>query len=79
MAAISGSMIEPSKIFSIIISTEEYPYLTREFTKLINEINVYGYDLVSALRNNATNSPSKKLAELFNGIAMQIILICSRA
>src|SRR3989344_190621 len=72
MAAISGSMIEPSKIFSIIISTEEYPYLTREFTKLINEINVYGYDLVSALRNNATNSPSKKLAELFNGIATTI-------
>ncbi|HEB47160.1 MAG TPA: hypothetical protein ENI22_01695, partial [Candidatus Pacearchaeota archaeon] len=27
MSAISSSMIEPSKIFSIIISTKEYPYL----------------------------------------------------
>ncbi len=72
MAAISGSMIEPSKIFSIIVSTKEYPYLKREFTKLINDINILGYDLVSALRNSANNSSSKKLTELFNGIATTI-------
>jgi len=72
MAAISGSMIDPTKIFSIIISTKEYPFLEREFTKLINEINLIGKDLVSALRNNAFNSPSKKLSELFNGLATTI-------
>ena len=72
MSAISGSMIEPSKIFRIIISTGEYPYLKKEFTKLLNEINVYGFDLVSALRNSALNSPSKKLSELFNGLATTI-------
>lgn len=72
MAAISGSMVEPSKIFSIMISTKEYPYLESEFTKLINEINVYGYDFVTALRNVASNSPSRKLAELFNGLATTI-------
>ena len=72
MAAISGSMIEPSKIFSIIISTKEYPHLEKEFTKLINEINVYGYDFVSALRSIALKSSSKKLTELFNGLATTI-------
>jgi len=72
MSAISGSMIEPSKIFRIIISTGEYPYLKKEFTKLLNEINIYGFDLVSALRNSALNSPSKKLSELFNGLATTI-------
>ena len=72
MSAISESMIEPSKIFSIIIVTKEYPYLEKEFTKLINEINIYGYDLISALRNTALTSPSKKLAELFNGLATTI-------
>jgi len=70
--AISGSMIEPSKIFSIIVSTKEYPYLKKEFTKLINDINILGYDLVSALRNSANNSSSKKLTELLNGIATTI-------
>ncbi len=72
MAAVSGSMLDPSKIFSILISTKEYPHLAKEFTKLMNEINVYGYDLVSALRNSAFNSPSKKLSELFNGLATTI-------
>jgi len=72
MSAISGSMIDPSKIFKIIITTNEYPYLEKEFKKLINEINIYGYDLVSALRNAALKSPSKKLTELFNGLATTI-------
>jgi len=72
MSSISSSMIEPSKIFGIIILTGEYPYIEKEFTKIINEINVYGYDLISALRNSADNSPSKKLAALFNGLATTI-------
>jgi len=72
MSAIAGSMIEPSKIFKIIILTKEYPSLEKKFTKLINEVNVYGYDLASALKNMASNSPGTKLAELFNGIAITI-------
>ncbi|MFW6272505.1 MAG: hypothetical protein ACOC2U_01840, partial [bacterium] len=53
MAAISGSMIDPSQIFKIIIATKEYPELQKEFTKLMNQINIYGYDFVSSLRNSA--------------------------
>jgi flagellar protein FlaJ len=72
MSSISNSMIEPSKIFTIIISTGEYPNLEKEFIKLLNEVNVYGYDLVSALRDMAFNSPSRKLGDLYNGLATTI-------
>ena len=72
MAAISSSMMNPARIFEILISTNEYPALKKEFTKLINEINLYGYDLVSALKNTSKNSPSKKLSELLNGLATTI-------
>lgn len=72
MAAISGSMIEPSQIFKIIIATGEYSELKKEFTKLMNQINIYGYDFVSALRNSAENTPSEKLAELYEGLATTI-------
>ncbi|MDP3991959.1 MAG: type II secretion system F family protein [Nanoarchaeota archaeon] len=72
MSSISNSMIEPSKIFTIIISTGEYPHLKKEFTKLLNEVNIYGYDLVTALRDMAFNSPSRKLADLYNGLATTI-------
>ncbi len=72
MAAIAGSQIEPTRIFQIISATGEYPALEREFNKLLNEINIYGYDFVTALKDLASNSPSQKLAELFNGLATTI-------
>ncbi len=69
MSAISGSMIDPVKIFDIIVLTGEYPALQKEFVKLLNEINLYGSDFVNALKNRARNTASKKLAELYNGLA----------
>lgn len=72
MAAISAALIEPSKMFKIIVSTGDYPFIEKEFIKIINEINVYGYDFVTALRNTAYNSPSQRLAELLNGIATTV-------
>ncbi|MCW8966506.1 MAG: type II secretion system F family protein [Candidatus Pacearchaeota archaeon] len=72
MASISGSLVDPSKIFSIILTTKEYPHIEKEFIKLLNQINLLGYDLVTALRNSAINSPSRKLSEMFNGIATTI-------
>lgn len=72
MSAIAGSMLEPSKIFSIIVATKEYKHLGKEFTKLLNEINIYGYDFVTALRRVANDSPSKNLADLFNSLATTI-------
>jgi flagellar protein FlaJ len=72
MSAISSSMIDPVKIFSIIRATGEYPHLEKEFNKLLNEINVYGYDLVTALKDLAIDSPSQKLSDFFNGLATTI-------
>jgi len=72
MSAISGAMIDPSKIFAVLITTKEYPFIEREFKKLLNEINIYGYDLVTALRHTAYNSPSKRLSELLNGLATTV-------
>ena len=72
MAAISGSMINPIKIFEIVISTKEYPAIEREFTKILNDINVYGSDLVNALKNSAKNTSSKKLSEMLNGLSTTI-------
>ena len=72
MSAISGSGIEPSKIFKIIGLNKEYPFLRKEVRKVLNQINLYGYDLVTALTNTSRNTPSSKLAELFSGISTTI-------
>jgi len=72
MSSISSSLVEPSKIFSIMVQTKEYPNLSKEFTKLLNEINIYGYDFVTALKDISFNSPSKKLSELLSGLSTTI-------
>lgn len=72
MAAVATSGIEPSKIFSIIVKTKDYFYTRREIKKLLNYINFYGYDLVSALRYSSKNCPSERLAMLFNGLGTTI-------
>jgi hypothetical protein len=72
MSAISGSMVDPTKIFSILISTKQYPYICKEFTKLLNQINIYGYDLVRALRELSSTTANQKLSDLFNGLSTTI-------
>ena len=72
MSSISGSGIEPSEIFKIIGMSKEYPFLRREIRKVLNQINIYGYDLVTALNNVSKNTPSTKVTELFSGLATTI-------
>lgn len=72
MSSIAGSGIEPSKIFEVVIADKESPTIRKEFKKIINQINIYGYDVLTALKNVAKETPSKKLAELLSGMATSI-------
>jgi hypothetical protein len=72
MAAIAGSNVEPTNIFKIVASGKEYPFTRKEIKKLLNQINLYGYDLVSALRSSASFTSSSRLSELFSGFATTI-------
>ncbi|MDO8516661.1 MAG: type II secretion system F family protein [Nanoarchaeota archaeon] len=73
LAAIAGSNIEPSKIFRILAVGDYYPAVGGEIRKMINQIDIYGYDLVTALKNSAERTPNQRLSELFNGIATNIL------
>jgi len=72
MSAIANSGIEPSNIFKIILNSSDYPYSNIEFRKIINLINFHGKDLVSALKDTAHSSPSKKLKEFLESFATTI-------
>ena len=72
MSSISGSGIEPTQIFKIIGLNREYPFLRKEIRKVLNQINLYGYDLVTALNNVSKTTPSTKLSELFSGLSTTI-------
>jgi flagellar protein FlaJ len=72
MGSISGSGVEPTQIFKIVGLSKEYPYTRGEIRKVINQINVYGYDLITALKNIAKLTPSQRLSELLGGMASSI-------
>jgi Flp pilus assembly protein TadB len=72
MSAIAGSNVEPYKIFKIISLSKEYPHLSFEIRKMVNQIDFYGLDLVTALKNAAKTTSSVKLAELYSGLATNI-------
>lgn len=72
MAAISSSDIEPTKIFKIISMSEEYPNIAIEMRKIVTQVEIYGYDLVSALKSIATQTTSSGLRELLRGMATNI-------
>lgn len=72
MGSISGSGIDPIEIFKIIATSREYEFAGQEFRKVLNQTNLYGYDLSSALRNVSLSTPSQKLSELLNGMGVTI-------
>jgi flagellar protein FlaJ len=73
MSAIAGSEIEPTKIFKIIAKSKEYPNVGKEIKKVLTQTDIYGYDLVTSLKNVAARTSSKKLSELFSGLATNIV------
>ena len=73
MAAIAGSNLEPTRIFKIIANSPEYPTVGLEMKKIVNQVEVYGYDLVSALRNATKSTPNRRLADLFSGLSTNIV------
>jgi len=73
MAAIAGADIEPSNIFRIVAASSEYPHFGKEVRKMINQIDIYGSDLVNALKITARQTSNEKLAELFFGLATNIV------
>ncbi|MBU1135966.1 MAG: type II secretion system F family protein [Nanoarchaeota archaeon] len=72
MSAIAGSSIEPTQIFTILSMSEEYPNIRKELKKIINQVNVYGFDLLTSLKNTAKETSSRKLSELLGGMAAAI-------
>ncbi|MBI2673218.1 type II secretion system F family protein [Candidatus Woesearchaeota archaeon] len=72
MAAIAGSGAQPIAMFNLVLGSEEYPGLKNEIKKIVNYVNLFGYDLPTALKAVSNTTPSKAFKELLNGIVTVI-------
>lgn len=68
MAAIASSGVPPEKAFEMMAQFKEYGAVSAESRNLVRQINVFGKDVLNAIRYTAARTPSKELKELLYGI-----------
>ncbi len=72
MSAIASSGTQPVKIFKLLLDSGEYKYLKPEFERIINYINIFGYNLTTSLKAVASTTPSSEFKEFLHGMASTI-------
>lgn len=68
MATIANSGAPPITMFKVISQFEEYGEVSKEAEKIYRDVEVFGMDLVGALRKTANRTPSEELKELLWGL-----------
>ena len=72
MSAVAGAGVPPSAMFRLIAETEEYEEVSKEIEKIVELIEVFGYDLTTAIKSVSANTPSPALKEFFDGMVSTI-------
>jgi len=72
MGAIAASGVPPQAIFKLLASFEEYEAFSDEMKKIVRNIEVFGMDPVTAMKEVAKRTPSEKLKQLLFGLASTI-------
>ncbi len=72
MAAIASSGVPPVIIFRLVSNVKEYGEIREESKRIVRNIDMFGMDLPSALRNVADRTPSDGFKQFLYGIVSTI-------
>ncbi len=72
MAAVATSGVPPSAMFELISASREYGEIGIEVKKIVDFINIFGYDLLTAIRTVAATTPSQAFKEFLDGMVSTI-------
>ncbi|MBU0980596.1 MAG: type II secretion system F family protein [Nanoarchaeota archaeon] len=72
MAAVAGSGVSPVAMFRLIADAKEYEEISVEIEKVVTFIDLYGYDVMTAIKAVAATGPSPELSEFFSGFVATI-------
>jgi flagellar protein FlaJ len=68
MATIANSGAAPITMFKVIAQLREYGEVSKEAEKIYRDVQVFGMDIVDAIRKTASRTPSEELKELLWGL-----------
>jgi archaeal flagellar protein FlaJ len=72
MSSVIASGVPPATIFKLISASKEYGEISVEMEKISNYVDVFGYDLLTAIRAISYTTPSEELKEFFDGFISNI-------
>ncbi len=72
MASVATSGVPPATMFELISGTAEYGEVAVEIKKIVDFINIFGYDLLTAMRSVASTTPSQAFKEFLEGMVSTI-------
>ncbi len=72
MAAVATSGVPPVSMFELISASREYGEIGTEVKKIVDFINIFGYDLLTAIRTVAATTPSQQFKEFLEGMVSTI-------
>ncbi len=72
MAAVATSGVPPVSMFELISASREYGEIGIEVKKIVDFINIFGYDLLTAIRTVAATTPSQPFKEFLEGMVSTI-------
>ncbi|MFC1742036.1 type II secretion system F family protein [Nanoarchaeota archaeon] len=68
MAAVASSGVAPVKMFKLISESREYGEVSVEVEKIVNYVEIFGYDVLTALKAVAATTPSFHFKDFFEGM-----------
>ncbi|MBN1544350.1 type II secretion system F family protein [Candidatus Woesearchaeota archaeon] len=68
MAAVSSSGVAPVRMFRLISESREYGEVSVEIEKIVNYVDIFGYDILTALKAVAATTPSYHFKDFLEGM-----------
>jgi flagellar protein FlaJ len=72
LAAVAGAGVPPTKMFRLLAESEEYGEISEEISKVSDYVDVFGYDLVTAIKSVSMTTPAAFFKEFLEGIISTI-------
>ncbi|MFH0832600.1 MAG: type II secretion system F family protein [Candidatus Aenigmatarchaeota archaeon] len=72
MSAIAASGVPPYVVFKLLTGIKEYGEFMHESQRIVRNIDAFGMDLISAIKNVAERTPSEQFRQFLYGIVSNI-------
>ncbi|MFP4116174.1 MAG: type II secretion system F family protein [Candidatus Aenigmatarchaeota archaeon] len=68
MSAIASAKVPPYVVFKLMAEFEEYGEVSTEAQKIVRDVDVFGHDITTALKQAAERTPSDNFEEFLSGL-----------